>query len=100
MRKEYLLGVGMLEEVGVEGTTGEGVVGGEVTRGGPWKAVAGRTGKEMDGLEGIRADGGEKVDMVGRPADGRPLAEMVGEVRDDGLEVDVLSHTSKLTCVR
>jgi len=100
MRKEYLLGVGMLDEVGVDGMMGEGVEVGEVISGGPLKAEAGRELNEMGGLEGIRVDGGEKVDMVGRPAEGTPFAGMVGEVMDEGLEVDVRSQTSKLTWVR
>jgi hypothetical protein len=37
---------------------------------------------------------------VGRPEEGRPFAGMVGGVMDKGLEVDVLSQTSKLTWVR
>jgi hypothetical protein len=37
---------------------------------------------------------------VGRPAEGRPFAGMVGDITDEGLEVDVLSQTSKLTWVR
>jgi len=47
-----------------------------------------------DGLEGIREDGGEKVDRVGR--DEGIMVGGVSDVDDEG----ILSHTSKLTCVR
>jgi hypothetical protein len=91
MRREYLLGVGLAEGAGVEGLTGEAETGVVIT-GGPLSAGA----KELGGLEGMRVDvGGKKVEMVGRPFVG-----MVGDVTDEGLDVDVLSHTSKLTCVR
>jgi hypothetical protein len=79
----------------VEGMTGEGVEG--ESMGGAWKTEAGRAGKEIGGLGGMRVEGGEKVERVGRPAEGRPLEGMVGEVIDVGLVVDVRSHTSKLT---
>lgn len=44
-------------------------------------------------LEGAREEGGEKVDIVGR------TAGIAGE-ETFVLEFDVLSQTSKLTCVR
>jgi len=72
MRNEYLLGVGV-DDVGsalLLGTAG--------------------AGRE---LEGVREEGGVKVDIVGR-AGGIAVDET------EVLELEVLSQTSKLTCVR
>ena len=53
--------------------------------------TTGTVGMEYE-LDGARDDGGEKVDMVGR------TAGIAGD--ETVLEPDVLSQTSKLTCVR
>ena len=89
MRKEYLLGVVM---VGLEI---------DVVMG---KGVFVNDGKDMmeedRGFDDTREDGGENVDRVGR------IFAVVGGVLDidddgdDDVNVDVLSQTSKLTCVR
>jgi hypothetical protein len=52
--------------------------------------MPGTEGRELDGF---RDDGGEKVDNVGRSAGIVGLAIEV-------VVPEVLSHTSKLTCVR
>ena len=50
--------------------------------------------EEGRGFEDTREDGGENVDRVGR------IFGIVGDVTDIDDDVDVLSQTSKLTCVR
>lgn len=87
MRREYLLDVGV---VVLDRAKGEEMIGGELSVG---------DGREMEkgrGFEDTREDGGEKLDKVGR------IFGIVGGVTDidDDVDVDVLSQTSKLTCVR
>ena len=98
MRREYLSGVGMVE-FGVEGMIGEGVAG-DVIEGGPLNAEAGMAAMAAVGLIEIRVEGGEKLDRVGNAVNGGLLAGLLDDVINEALDVDVLSHTSKLTWVR
>jgi hypothetical protein len=89
MRKEYLLGVVM---VALEND------------GAMENCVFVNDGKDMmeedRGLDDTREDGGENDDRVGRTF---AIVGGVLDIDDDGdddVNVDVLSQTSKLTCVR
>jgi hypothetical protein len=84
MRKEYLLGVGVVF-LDIDRLVGEGIRGGDVFDG-DGKDVR----EEGSRFKDTREDGGENVDRVGR------IFGVVGDVTD----IDVLSQTSKLTCVR
>ena len=88
IRSEYLCVVGVVVPDGVEGINGDGIMGEELYDG-EGSGIPGTDGSELDGF---REDGGENVDNVGSSA------EMIGLTMD--VVPEVLSHTSKLTCVR
>jgi len=90
MRNEYLLGVGV-DDVGAEGMMGDEVFAGDANEEGS-ALLIGTAGAGRE-LEGVREEGGVKVDIVGR-AGGIAVDET------EVLELEVLSQTSKLTCVR
>lgn len=84
MRREYLLDVGVVA-LSVDGLIVDGIIEGGV--------FVGDGMEESRWFEDARGDGGENVDRVGS------IPENAEDI-DDDVDVDVLSQTSKLTCVR